>query len=92
MSVNRYIPNVDDVRRRYMLGVWEETEDTSGDTNAEFFRFLDQRDAEVAKAERERIIKLLEAEIQRVSTPMLVEREYLDGLEEAISLIKGENK
>jgi hypothetical protein len=42
--------------------------------------------------ERERIIKLLEAEIKRVSTPMLVEREYLDGLEEAIDIVKGEKK
>jgi hypothetical protein len=40
--------------------------------------------------ERERIIKLLEAEIKRVSNPMLVDREYLDGLETAIDFIKGE--
>ena len=40
--------------------------------------------------ERERIIKLLEEEISRVSNPMLVDREYLDGLEVAIALIKGE--
>jgi hypothetical protein len=39
--------------------------------------------------ERERIVKLLEAEIERVSNPMLVDREYLDGLEVAIELIKG---
>ena len=42
-----------------------------------------------AKEERERIIKLLEDEIERVSNPMLVDREYLDGLEVAIELIKG---
>jgi hypothetical protein len=40
--------------------------------------------------ERERIVKLLENEIKRVSNPMLVDREYLDGLEQGISLIKGE--
>jgi hypothetical protein len=44
-----------------------------------------------AAEERERIIKLLEAEIERVSNPMLVDREYLDGLETAIALIKGES-
>jgi hypothetical protein len=44
------------------------------------------------KQERERILKLLEEEISRVSNPMLVDREYLDGLEVAIALIKGENK
>ena len=38
--------------------------------------------------ERQRIIKLLEVEIERVSNPMLVDREYLDGLEVAIELIK----
>jgi hypothetical protein len=40
--------------------------------------------------ERERIIKLIQAEISRVSNPMLVDREYLDGLEVALELIKGE--
>jgi hypothetical protein len=39
----------------------------------------------------ERIIKLLEAEIERVSNPMLVDREYLDGLEVALDLIKGKS-
>ena len=39
--------------------------------------------------ERERIIDLLKAEIERVSNPMLVDREYLDGLETAIDLIRG---
>jgi hypothetical protein len=43
-------------------------------------------------AEQERIVKLLEAEIKRVSNPMLIDREYLDGLETAIDLIRGENK
>ena len=43
-----------------------------------------------AKEERERIIKLLEDEIERVSNPMLVDREYLDGLEVALELVKGE--
>ena len=42
------------------------------------------------KEERERIIKLLEDEIERVSNPMLVDREYLDGLEVALELVKGE--
>jgi catalase len=42
--------------------------------------------------EQERIIKLIQAEISKVSNPMLVDREYLDGLEVAIELIKGENK
>jgi hypothetical protein len=40
--------------------------------------------------ERERIIKLLETEIERVSNPMLVDREYLDGIEVALELVKGE--
>ena len=40
--------------------------------------------------ERARIIKVLEAEISRVSNPMLVDREYLDGLEVALELVKGE--
>ena len=43
-----------------------------------------------AKEERERIIKLLEDEIEKVSNPMLVDREYLDGLEVALELVKGE--
>jgi hypothetical protein len=43
-----------------------------------------------AKEERERIVKLLEDEIERVSNPMLVDREYLDGLEVALELVKGE--
>jgi hypothetical protein len=42
-----------------------------------------------AERERERIIRALEDEIERVSNPMLVDREYLDGLEVAIELIKG---
>lgn len=42
------------------------------------------------KNEQERIIKLIEAEIERVSNPMLVDREYLDGLEVALGLIKGD--
>ena len=41
--------------------------------------------------EQKRIMELLKAEIERVSNPMLVDREYLDGLEIAIDLIKGEN-
>ena len=40
--------------------------------------------------EQERIIKLIEEEISRVSNPMLVDREYLDGLEMALELIKKE--
>jgi hypothetical protein len=48
--------------------------------------------ARAVERERERIIELLKAEIERVSNPMLVDREYLDGLETAIDLIKGENK
>ncbi len=46
--------------------------------------------ARAVERERERIIDLLKAEIERVSNPMLVDREYLDGLETAIDLIKGE--
>ena len=45
-----------------------------------------------AKAEQERIIRLLETEIVNVSSPMMVDREYLDGLERSIELIKGEQK
>jgi hypothetical protein len=47
--------------------------------------------ARAVERERERIVELLKAEIERVSNPMLVDREYLDGLETAIELIKGEN-
>jgi len=45
--------------------------------------------ARAVERERERIIELLKAEIERVSNPMLVDREYLDGLEMAIELIVG---
>jgi hypothetical protein len=45
--------------------------------------------ARAVERERERIIDLLKAEIERVSNPMLVDREYLDGLETAIDIIKG---
>jgi hypothetical protein len=45
--------------------------------------------ARAVERERERIVELLKAEIERVSNPMLVDREYLDGLETAIDLIKG---
>lgn len=41
--------------------------------------------------EQDRIVELLKAEIKRVSNPMLVDREYLDGLETAIDLIKGKS-
>lgn len=42
--------------------------------------------------ERKRIIELLEAEIKTVSNPMMVDREYLDGIDTSIALIKGEDK
>ena len=45
-----------------------------------------------AAEEQKRIINLIQAEIGRVSNPMLVDREYLDGLEEAISIIKRKSK
>lgn len=43
-----------------------------------------------ALAESKRVfIKLLKQEIQDVSNPMLVDKEFLDGLERAIEIIKG---
>ena len=42
--------------------------------------------------EREFITYLLAEEIENVSNPMLVDREYLDGLERALEIVKGENK
>lgn len=36
------------------------------------------------------MLKLVEDEIARVSNPMMVDQEYIDGLEEVIKLIKGE--
>ena len=42
--------------------------------------------------EREFATYLLAEEIKNVSNPMLVDREYLDGLERALEIIKGENK
>ena len=46
--------------------------------------------ARAVERERERIAKLVQDEIEKVSNPMMVDREYLDGLEAALELIKGE--
>lgn len=66
------------------------------ESDAEFDMWLvteRKRVAELAiSKERNRIIGLLTKEISRVSNPMLVDREYLDGLEEAIALIGGEGQ
>ena len=64
--------------------------DSTSDQVGEYYQAQSWR-KEGVKEERERIIKLLEAEIERVSNPMLVDREYLDGIEIAIALIKGES-
>lgn len=48
--------------------------------------------ARAVERERERIAKLVQDEIEKVSNPMMVDREYLDGLEMALELIKGESK
>lgn len=61
-------------------------------TRTYFNEMLENKIAWGAEQERKRIIELLKAEIERVSNPMLVDREYLDGLEIAIDLIKGETK
>ena len=61
-------------------------------TRTYFNEMLENKIAWGAEQERKRIIELLNAEIERVSNPMLVDREYLDGLEIAIDLIKGETK
>lgn len=47
---------------------------------------------EGAMMERERVIRLLKSEIKRVTTPVMVDKEYLDGLKVAITLVSGENK
>lgn len=39
-------------------------------------------------AARVRIAGLLRAEIERVSNPMMVDREYLDGLEAALEIVE----
>lgn len=44
------------------------------------------------KTEQERILKAILNEAYSVSHPMMVDKEYLDGLERAIDLITGENK
>lgn len=36
------------------------------------------------------MLRLVEEEIARVSNPMMVDQEYIDGLQEVISIIKGE--
>jgi hypothetical protein len=61
-------------------------------TRTYFNEMLENKIAWGAEQERKRIIELLKAEIVRVSNPMLVDREYLDGFETAIDLIKGETK
>jgi hypothetical protein len=58
-------------------------------TRTYFNEMLENKIAWGAEQERKRIIELLNAEIVRVSNPMLVDREYLDGLEIAVDLIKG---
>jgi hypothetical protein len=42
--------------------------------------------------ERSLIASRIKNEITRASNPMLVDREYLDGLEAALEIVKGENK
>jgi hypothetical protein len=61
-------------------------------TRTYFTEMLENKIAWGAEQDRKRIIELLKAEIVRVSNPMLVDREYLDGFETAIDLIKGETK
>jgi hypothetical protein len=38
--MSEYTPKTDEVSRRYMLGAWEESGDTSGDDVAQFDRWL----------------------------------------------------
>jgi hypothetical protein len=44
-----------------------------------------------ATAQKE-MVKAIEDEIYSVSNPLMVDREFLDGLERALELIKGEQK
>jgi hypothetical protein len=64
--------------------------DSTSDQVGEYYQAQSWR-REGVKEERERIIKLLKAEIERVSNPMLVDREYLDGLETAVDIVEGES-
>ncbi len=59
-----YIPTTEEVSRRYMFGCWQEHEDTSGDYRAEFDRWLAEVKAQEAKAERERIMKLVQKQLE----------------------------
>ena len=43
-------------------------------------------------AERERLIGLIAKEIEKIKNPMLVNKGYVDGLQTALSVLKGENK
>ena len=85
-----YTPTTEEVKTNYALVGDDEV--VNNINEQKFDRWLEQNNAEVTKSTEQRIVKLIEAEIERVSNPMLVDREYLDGLETAIALIKGENK
>jgi hypothetical protein len=85
-----YTPTTEEVKANYALVGDDEV--VNNINEQKFDRWLEQNNAEVTKSTEQRIVKLIEAEIERVSNPMLVDREYLDGLETAIALIKGENK
>ena len=49
---------------------------------------IDEACAMATRIERQRITALLVGELVRVSKPMLVDREYIDGIEEAIRLVE----
>ena len=71
------------------MSAWKDSDEVTT-TYGSIQLSLEQAHSAGIKTEQQRIIKLLEEEISRVSNPMLVDREYLDGLEVAIALIKGE--
>jgi hypothetical protein len=83
-----YTPTTEEVKANYALVGDDEV--VNNINEQKFDRWLEQNNAEVTKSTEQRIVKLIEAEIERVSNPMLVDREYLDGLEMALELTKGE--
>lgn len=85
------IPTVEEVRDDFMMTQAKYKNVHVRVASDKFYAWLDERDAKVAKATEERIIKVLEDRIISMSAhhSRLDEQE---GLIRAIALIKGENK
>ena len=95
-----YTPTTEEVKANYALVGDDEVVNSINEQK--FDRWLEQHDAEVAKATEERIIKLLETEIVLANEEMLtlhydddLSRSFIKGdialIENLIALIKGEN-